>query len=409
MANQSVENVKGLFSNKATRVVVILTFGVICTAVILASMTSANQQNRPKELQAAVGTPTVPTISSVPGTSDNPMHNDKIRADNAAKAAAATASGESAVPRLTGSSVHEKDPFDILNKKPDAVPRVQEARVPLPAPQVAAPQAPQIAQQAPQKSKGQQDAEKDMAAAMAGLLNSWTPARQAIEIEYVATSKSGQGAQPAQPTPAAAQPVAQISGASTENATGAKKASMKAGTILFAQILTSVNSDEPGPVLAQVTSGPYAGGRLLGKFVLVKDAGRVIVSFDVLTMQGADNSYQIKSFAVNQDTARTGLATNVDNHYLSRYGLFAAAEFTKGYANALTQSGSTQTITSGPGGIAATTSYPKLTNKQIALSALGSVGEEVAESLKDGLKRPPTVTLDSGTAIGVLIMQDASF
>jgi intracellular multiplication protein IcmE len=411
MSNQSINNVKGVFSKKGPRVILIMTFGFIGAGVLLANMSTSNQESRPKELQAVVGAPDAPSISSVPGTSDNPLHNAKVRDYNAQKAKEAEASGGSAVPRLTQTADREKDPFDLLNKKPESAARVQEQAVPMPSPQRQA-QAPmqQQAQPAAQpvvKSQGQIQAEKDMSAAMAGLLTSWQPTRQVIETEITPGKNGQQQAQMVQASAQAAAP-APLATSSASDASS-KKVAIKAGTVLHAVVITSVNSDEPGPVLAQITTGPYAGGRLLGKFDLAKESGTVIVTFSALTMKHAESSYKINSFAVNPETARTGLSTDVDRHYLSRYGLFAAAQFTKGYGQALTQSGATQTIVSGPGGVSSTTSYPQLSNKQIALSALGTLGEEVGNSLKDGLRRPPTVTLNSGTEIGVLIMQDAAF
>lgn len=420
MANERMRGVKSLFQNKQTRVVVILTFGALIAAVVWSNMAAKNQQTRPKDLQAAVGTPSMPSVVAVPGTSDNPLHNAKVREENLERVRQAEKTGESVVPRLTQAAEKEADPFDLMVKKPAPDNRLTEPPIPTPATptRVAAGQSSQqvpLTAQPVAKTQSQIKAEADMAAAMRGLLDSWTPARQVVEVEYKNTAAPAGQMQQA----SLAQNSAQQAGygaASAGQAAGAastapeeKPVALKAGSILHGVVLTAVNSDEPGPVLAQIITGPYAGGRMLGKFELAKDSGKVILSFNVLTMQNAARSYAITSFAVDPQTARTGFASDVDRHYLSRYGLFAAAEFAKGYGNALSQSGSTQTVNAGVGGVSSTTTYPALNNKQIALSALGSLGGEVGNSLRDGLRRPPTVTLNAGTEIGVLIMQDASF
>lgn len=427
MANQSLENVKGLMKNKSTRVVLFLTFGAIGAAFVVAGMSTSNQQSRPKELQAAVGTPNAPTMAVTPGTSDNPLHNEKVRQMNREKAEEAQRTGESTVPRLTNpNGDKEKDPFDLVQNKPIGQARPSDPTVPAPNPvnrpgAVAGPVTPMAAPQPVAKSQGQIQAERDMSAAIAGLLNSWNPAPQKIEIDYAGSKNMGsQNSQAA--SAAAGGATAQNASLATTTATAgvldasgssttavAKKVSIKAGSILHAVMLTSVNSDEPGPVLAQVTTGPYAGGRLIGKFELAKDAGKMVLTFTTLTMQNADKSYQLSGYAVDPETARTALASDVDRHYLSRYGAFSAATFLKGYAQALAQSGSTQTVNAGAAGISSTTSYPTLDNKKIAITALGSLGGELGTQLKDGLKRPPTVTLNTGTEIGVLVMQDTSF
>jgi intracellular multiplication protein IcmE len=148
---------------------------------------------------------------------------------------------------------------------------------------------------------------------------------------------------------------------------------------------------------------------LIGKFELGKDAEKMTLTFSTLTMQNADKSYSINSFAIDPDTARTALASDVDNHYLSRYGMFAASSFLKGYSKALSTQGTTQTVNAGAAGVSTTTSYPQMSTHDLAIAALGDVGGEIAGTLKDGLKRPPTVTLNSGTEIGVLVMADTTF
>lgn len=410
MANATVQGIKSLFQNRQTRVVVILTFGAIVAAVIWSNMTTRNQQTRPKDLQAAVGTPSMPSVVAVPGTSDNPLHNAKVREDNLERAKRAEGSGESVVPRLTQAAEKETDPFDLMVKKPAPDNRLTEPPIPAPTnparPLTSQQQQATVVAQPLAKTQAQIQADAAMAAAMKGLMDSWSPGRQVVEVEYKNSAPAAGKIQQAAIGQAPSQGAASVAGSSGVEE---KKVALKAGSILHGVVLTSVNSDEPGPVLAQVITGPYAGGRMLGKFEMSKDSGKVILTFNVLTMQNAEKSYAINSFAVDPQTARTGFASDVDRHYLSRYGLYAAAEFAKGYGSALAQSGSTQTVNAGVGGVSSTTTYPVLNNKQIALSALGALGGEVGSSLRDGLKRPPTVTLNSGTEIGVLIMQDASF
>lgn len=425
MANQSVENVKGLVKNKSTRVVIILTFGVVIAGLIVANMTTSNQQNRPKDLQAAIDPAVSPTNSKpVPGTSDNPQHNEAIKEFNRKAAEEAKKSGASVQPILSNSgSGSEKDPFDLMPKKPDGTGKPVDVSVPLPAPipkpaqPIAAPapvqpQQPQIAQPVAQKPQSLMQAERDMAQAMAGLLNSWTPTGQKAEITFVNKPLTGSVAAMQQGDLAGQQMTGGMPQGAAQvdpSAQQQKKVSIKAGSILHAVVITSVNSDEPGPVLAQIVTGPYAGGRLIGKFELTKDDPKLILTFSTLTMQNADRSYQLNSYAIDPGTARTALASDVDNHYLSRYGMFAAATFLKGYSKAISQSGTTQTVGVGAAGLTTTTTFPEMDNRKIALSALGEVGAEVAGQLKGGLSRSPTVTLNSGSEIGILVMQDTTF
>lgn len=418
-ANNRLANMGGLMKNKQTRVVVILTVGIIGSALLVANMTTSNQQSRPKELAPTVSTPDTPGLKPTPGTSDNQIHNENIREDNRRGAETAARKGESAVPRLSQpKGDRESDPFDLVGKTPDANARKAEPVVPVPVqratPELAVP-APVVQAQAPvpmqPKPPERIESERAMAQVMAGLLNSWIPANQRVETEFTPGKGGASSAAVQVPSsPTVQQPAASAQGGEPSAAqSAAKKVSIKAGTIMYAVVLTSVNSDEPGPVLAQITSGPYAGGRLLGRFEVSGDGEKLALSFTTLAMQSADKSYQLSAYAVDPQTARTAVASDVDKHYFSRYGAFIASTFLKGYAQTLSQSGATQTVSAGSTGVTATTTYPKMSNKEIAISALGSVGTEVAGNLKAGVKRPPTVTLNSGTDIGVLVMQDASF
>lgn len=420
MANKSEDNVKGLFQGKNARVAGVLAVGGIAAGLVIASMTTSNQQSRPAGLPASVEAPTAPSTRPIPGTSTSEKHNESVRQENREAAAQAAQTGQSVVPRLTNPADDKgKDPFDIASKKgPDA--KLSDVSVPTPAVPVrpvvvaSAPaliQQPVVAQPV-QKAPGVAEQEKEMSKAMIGLLNSWSPAPQQIEVQYVYKGEKTDGLAALAATRNGGSSAAVDSAtaaATTSSNSPSKKVAIKAGSILHAVVITSVNSDEPGPVLAQVTTGPYSGGRLIGKFELPKDSDKMVLSFSTLTMQNADKSYALSGFAIDPETARTALGSDVDHHYLSRYGMFSAATFLKGYSAALTQQGTQQTATTGAGGLSVTTAYPVLSTKDIAISALGAVGAEVASSLKDGLKRPPTVTLNSGTEIGVLVMQDTSF
>ena len=44
-----------------------------------------------------------------------------------------------------------------------------------------------------------------------------------------------------------------------------------AGTIEYAQLVLEANTDAPGPVLADIMSGPLAGSKLLGSFTSTDD------------------------------------------------------------------------------------------------------------------------------------------
>jgi intracellular multiplication protein IcmE len=192
----------------------------------------------------------------------------------------------------------------------------------------------------------------------------------------------------------------------------AKPAMVKAGDILFAVIDTSINSDEPGPILATIVSGKLKGSKLIGSFNLPANGEKMVITFNTLSIPGASGTIGINAFAIDPNTARTALSSRTDHHYLMRYGSLFAASFIEGFGNAVQTANTTITI-GGTGGLTTTTVQNNrqngsggtltLENAVIALSAVGKNWAQVAQQL---VNRPTTVEVFSGTGIGVLFTQD---
>ncbi len=182
---------------------------------------------------------------------------------------------------------------------------------------------------------------------------------------------------------------------------------IKTGDVVFAVIDTSVNSDEPSPVLATIVSGSLKGAKLIGTFNLPANADKMVVIFNTLSVPGAMGTVSINAFAIDPNTARTALSSETDHHYLSRYGSLFASTFLEGFGNAF-QSANTTISVGGTGGQTNTTvsngiGRSALENAVIGLATLGKSWGQVAQQ---NMSRPTTVQLYSGTAVGVLFTQD---
>lgn len=183
---------------------------------------------------------------------------------------------------------------------------------------------------------------------------------------------------------------------------------IKTGDILFAVVDTSVNSDEPSPILATVVAGRFKGAKLIGSFNLPNNANKMIITFNTMSVPGADRSTSISAVAIDTDTARTALSSDTNHHYLSRYGSLFAASFLQGFGNAFQSANTTITIggtTAGPG----TTTISNGINRSAlenAVIGLATVGQNWAQVAQKNVNRPITVQVFSGTSIGVLFTQD---
>lgn len=116
-----------------------------------------------------------------------------------------------------------------------------------------------------------------------------------------------------------------------------------AGTINYAQVLIEANSDVPGPVLAQLVSGPLAGARLIGSFQVQNEY--LVLTFNSIVVDGLNQP--VSAIALDPGTTLPGVASEVDRRYWSRVLLPAGARFLEGIGSAIAQDAETTVTVSG--------------------------------------------------------------
>ncbi len=184
---------------------------------------------------------------------------------------------------------------------------------------------------------------------------------------------------------------------------GAGPAIIKAGSVLYAVLDTAVDSDYPDtPVMATIVSGEYKGAKLLGSIKTVKDGQRVMLAFNLMTMDAWPTGTSVNAFAIDPDSARSAVATSVDNHYMLRYGTLFASSFLQGLGQAVQTSGTTVSSDSG----VVTESTADLNTQETILVALGQVGQNASTEIGKLQNTPPTVKVKAGIGIGILFMAD---
>ena len=182
---------------------------------------------------------------------------------------------------------------------------------------------------------------------------------------------------------------------------------IKTGDVLFAVLDTSVNSDEPGPILATIVSGKLKGAKLIGSFNMPTNADKMVISFNTMSAPGAPKTISISAYAIDPNTARTALAGRTNHHYLLRYGSLFASSFLEGFGNAFQSANTTVTIGGTGGGQNITVQNgvgrSALENAVIGLATLGKAWGQVAQQQ---FSTPTTVEVYSGTGLGILFTQD---
>lgn len=217
-----------------------------------------------------------------------------------------------------------------------------------------------------------------------------------------------EGAPPAKPLvpEGAAANQAGASGTNTAATNANTPALIKAGTILFAVLDTQANSDYPdSPIMATIVDGKYKGAKLLGKLVTAKSVSgqldRISLNFTLMNKDEWPKSKAITAYAIDPDTARLVLASDVDYHYLKRFGAIMATSFVQGYSSAILNEGTSTT-----GIFGTSTTNPQLSPGNKIAVGIGQIGQTLGSVTQNYVNIPPTVKVDSGVGLGILFMDD---
>jgi intracellular multiplication protein IcmE len=182
---------------------------------------------------------------------------------------------------------------------------------------------------------------------------------------------------------------------------------IKTGDILFAIVDTAVNSDEPGPILATITTGVLKGSKIIGTFNANTNADKMTLTFTTLSIPGVSKTIGISAYAIDPNTGRTALSSSTNHHYLERYGALFASTFLEGFGNAFQSSDTTITI--GGNGASTNTTVQNGIGRSLtdnAVIGLATLGKAWGQQAQRNMNVPTTIQIYSGTAIGILFLQD---
>lgn len=173
---------------------------------------------------------------------------------------------------------------------------------------------------------------------------------------------------------------------------------LPAGTIEYGQLLIEANTDAPGPVLAQIVSGPLRGARVLGSFTSSDEY--LTLNFSQLVLDGL--SYPIEAVAIDPDTTLPGVITEIDRKYFKRVILPMAAEFITGLTDAISESGTTSVFISDS---SVTQSTADKDSQQEVSSGISEAGDKLSEILdEEADATEPMLRVAAGTPLGILFV-----
>lgn len=178
---------------------------------------------------------------------------------------------------------------------------------------------------------------------------------------------------------------------------------LPAGTIEYAQLITEANTDVPGPIVAEIVTGPFKGARIIGTFGETYDY--LTLNFDTIILDGVD--YSAKAVAIDPATTLPGMATDIDRRYFTRVVLPVAAEFISGFASAISESGTTTIVVEG-NTTTETTSNNRDKDQEVALG-VATAGQELSgiiKEIKDN--NPQLLRVRAGTPMGILFVESVT-
>ena len=172
-----------------------------------------------------------------------------------------------------------------------------------------------------------------------------------------------------------------------------------AGRGIYAHPILALSSDQTSPVVMQADSGPIAGDRMIGSFERQND--RLVIHISSIVHQG--QTIGCDGVVVAPDTMEASVATGVDEHYMSRIILPAAAAFVQGLGQALATTSNSTAVLSPFGGATTTTNLNF--HQQLGVAA-GAAAGQIGSVLNQDAPKGPTVTLDANVGVGVMFLSD---
>jgi intracellular multiplication protein IcmE len=351
----------------------VLVIGVAAlAAAIIGILSGGDDKNKER---VAIGS--APNISAIPGTKAPPAYVEAVNEASIKRADEAIETGKSAMPTPISSDATTNGLGD--DKEESNYDPLAEFRPNVPTDTNVA----QPAQAAPVETVDS-DLLSKMQTQMTSLFESWRPdGVKLVQVVDPSTLVKQEAVETQQ---------RQVAGG---------KVIIPAGTINYAQMLMEANTDAPGPIMAEILSGPFTGGRAIGAFEVTREY--LIIHFTKVTYKKKD--YAVDALALDPNTTLGGLVTEKDNRYFTRVLLPSAAAFLEGFGSAIGSRSSTTTVTNG----SVVISQGKQGIKDGLYQGLAETGQTIGSFFRDEAEATkPLIRVAVGTPMGLFFVNSVT-
>jgi type IV secretory pathway VirB10-like protein len=196
--------------------------------------------------------------------------------------------------------------------------------------------------------------------------------------------------------------------------------SVMAGSVIPAVLVSGINSDLPGPILAQVSQNVFDSAT--GKYLLVPQGSRLIGIYQNASTYGQQrveiawqrlifpntSSMNLPQMPGADQGGYAGFTDEVTNHYMRTFGIAALMS--------LISAGQMvgQMATFGGGGTHGPYGYSQpnqwaMASQTAGSAASGQFGAVGQQMIGNGMNRPPTIEIRPGYQFNVMVTEDLVF
>ncbi len=196
--------------------------------------------------------------------------------------------------------------------------------------------------------------------------------------------------------------------------------SVMAGSVIPAVLVSGINSELPGPILAQVSQNVFDSAT--GKYLLVPQGSRLIGIYQNASTYGQQrveiawqrlifpntSSMDLPQMPGADQGGYSGFTDEVNNHYLRTFGTAAVMS--------LISAGQMvgQMATFGGGGTYGPYGYSQpnqwaMASQTAGSAASGQFGSVGQQMIGQGINRPPTIEIRPGYQFNVMVTEDLVF
>jgi type IV secretory pathway VirB10-like protein len=193
-----------------------------------------------------------------------------------------------------------------------------------------------------------------------------------------------------------------------------------AGSVIPAVLVSGINSDLPGPILAQVSENVFDSRT--GRSLLIPQGSRLIGAYENASAYGQQrvriawrrlifpdtSSMDLPQMPGADQGGYAGFSDEVNNHYLSTFGTAALMS--------LISAGQMvgQLATFGGGGAVGPYGYYQpnqwaMASEMAGAGASAQMGAAGQQMIGNGMNRPPTLEIRPGYQFNVMVTQDLAF